>query len=195
MKIITLCREYGAGGHSIGQRVARELGIEFYDKDIIRRSAEALGIDPAQLAAEEEEISRSEAFLRTITPMSYERKDALYDAESDVILKLAAKGPCLILGRCAEAVLRGAGVPSLDVFLFADEAHRAKRVGELIHSNNSSEIQHVMKKTDQARRSYYTHYTGNAWGDHRNFHLCLDSGSLGYDVCVRIICEAARGKE
>ncbi len=194
MKIITLCREYGAGGHSIGQRVASELGIEFYDKDIIRSSAEALGIDPAQLEAEEEEISRSEAFLRTITPMSYERKDAFYDAESNAILKLAAQGPCLILGRCADAVLRAAGVPSLDVFLFADEEHRAKRVGELIHSDSAAEIQRVIKKTDQARRSYYTHYTGKAWGDHRNFHLSLDSGTLGYDACVRIICEAARSE-
>ena len=194
MKIITLCREYGAGGHSIGQRVASELGIEFYDKDIIRRSAEALGIDPAQLEAEEEEISRSEAFLRTITPMSYERKDAFYDAESDAILKLAAQGPCLILGRCADAVLRAAGVPSLNVFLFADEEHRAKRVGELIHSDSAAEIQRVMKKTDQARRSYYTHYTGKTWGDHRNFHLSLDSGIMGYDACVRIICEAAKSE-
>ena len=194
MKIITLCREYGAGGHSIGQRVASELGIEFYDKDIIRSSAEALGIDPAQLEAEEEEISRSEAFLRTITPMSYERKDAFYDAESDAILKLAAQGPCLILGRCADAVLRAAGVPSLNVFLFADEEHRAKRVGELIHSDSAAEIQRVMKKTDQARRSYYTHYTGKTWGDHRNFHLSLDSGILGYDACVRIICEAAKSE-
>jgi cytidylate kinase len=194
MKIITLCREYGAGGHSIGQRVAKELGIEFYDKDIIRKSAEALGIDPAQLAAEEEEISRSEAFLRTITPMSYERKDSLFEVESEVILKLAAHGPCFILGRCADTVLRGAGVPSLNIFLFADEEHRAKRVGELIHSSNASEIQRVMKKTDQARRSYYTHYTGKAWGDHRNFHLSLDSGTLGYDACVRIICEAARSE-
>ncbi len=194
MRIITLCREYGAGGHSIGQRVAGELGIEFYDKDIIRSSAEALGIDPAQLEAEEEEISRSEAFLRTITPMSYERKDAFYDAESNAILKLAAQGPCLILGRCADAVLRAAGVPSLDVFLFADEEHRAKRIGELIRSDSASEIQRVMRKTDQARRSYYTHYTGKAWGDHRNFHLSLDSGTLGYDACVRIICEAARSE-
>lgn len=194
MRIITLCREYGAGGHSIGRRVAKELGIEFYDKDIIRKSAEALGIDPAQLAAEEEEISRSEAFLRTITPMSYERKDSLFDTESEVILKLASQGPCLILGRCADAVLRGAGIPCLNVFLFADEEHRAKRVGELIHSDNAAEIQRAMKKTDQARRNYYTHYTGKTWGDHRNYQLSLDSGDLGYDACIRIICEAVKSE-
>ena len=195
MRIITLCREYGAGGHSVGQRVAAELGIEFYDKDIIRGSAEELGIDPAQLEAEEEAITKKDAILRSITPISYDQKDAMYGAESDVSLKLAAKGPCLILGRCADAVLRAAGIPSLDVFLFADEEHRAARVGELIGNKDEAVIRRTMKKTDQARHAYYHHYTGKTWGDLRNFHLSLDSGMLGYDTCVRIICQAARDTE
>ena len=192
MRIITLCREYGAGGHSVGQRVAAELGIEFYDKDIIRGSAEELGIDPALLEAEEEAITKKDAILRSITPISYDQKDAMYGAESSVILKLAAKGPCLILGRCADAVLRAAGIPSLDVFLFADEEHRAARVGELIGNKDEAVIRRTMKKTDQARHAYYHHYTGKTWGDLRNFHLSLDSGMLGYDTCVRLIVEAAK---
>ena len=195
MRIITLSREYGAGGHSVGQRVATELGIEFYDRDIIRGSAEEMGIDPALLEAEEEAISRRETFLRSINPISYDQKDAIYEAESTVILRLAAKGPCLILGRCADAVLRDAGVPSLDVFLFADEAHRMKRVGELIGSQDPGVIRRTIRRTDQARHAYYTHYTGKTWGDHRNYHLSLDSGALGYDTCVRLILEAARGAE
>ena len=192
MRIITLCREYGAGGHSVGQRVAAELGIEFYDKDIIRDSAAELGIDPALLEAEEEAITRKDAILRSINPISYDQKDAMYGAESAVILKLAAKGPCLILGRCADAVLRAAGVPSLDVFLFADEAHRSARVGELIGTRDEAVIHRAMKKTDQARHAYYHHYTGKPWGDLRNFHLSLDSGILGYDTCVKLIVQAAR---
>ena len=195
MKIITLCREYGAGGHSIGRRVAEELGIEIYDKDIIGHSAAALGIDPGQVEAEEEGISRSEAFLRAITPISYERKDALYDTECAVIRDLAAKGPCVFLGRCADAVLQEAGIDCLRVYLYGDDDHRAKRVGELIGSKDPAEIQKAMKKTDQARRSYYTHYTGKTWGDHRNFHLCLDTGALGYETCVKLICDAVKGME
>ena len=195
MRIITLSREYGAGGHSVGQRVAAELGIEFYDKDIIRGSAEELGIDPALLEAEEEAITRTEAFLRSINPISYDQKDAIYGAESSVILKLAARGPCLILGRCADTVLRDAGVPSLDVFLFADEAHRAKRVAELIGTEDLGAVRRAMRRTDQARHAYYTHYTGKTWGDYRNYHLSLDSGILGYDTCVRLIVEAAREME
>ncbi len=195
MRIITLCREYGAGGHSVGLKVAEELGIEFYDKDIIRDSAAELGIDPALLEAEEEAITRKDAILRSITPISYDQKDAMYGAESSVILKLAAKGPCLILGRCADAVLRAAGVPSLDVFLFADEAHRAARVGELIGTRDEAVIHRTMKKTDQARHAYYHHYTGKTWGDLRNFHLALDSGVLGYAACVKLIVQAARETE
>ena len=196
MRIITLSREYGAGGHSVGRRVAAELGIEFYDRDIIRNSAEEMGIDPALLEAEEEAISRRDTFLRNINPISsYDRKDAIYEAESTVILRLAAKGPCLILGRCADAVLRAAGVPSLDVFLFADEQHRMKRVGELIGSQDPGVIRRTIRRTDQARHAYYNHYTGKNWGDYRNYHLSLDSGVLGYDTCVRLICEAARGAE
>lgn len=192
MKIITLCREYGAGGHSIGRRVAEELGIELYDKDIIAETAKSLGIDPSQLEEEEEVISRAESFIRSITPISYDRKDAIYDIQRSVILEIVKKGPCVILGRCADALLEEAGIDSLDVFLYADEAHRARRVGELHHTENAGEIARIMKKEDHDRRNYYTHYTGKFWGDRRNFNLMLDTGALGYGTCVKIICEAAR---
>jgi len=195
MRIITLCREYGAGGHSVGRKVAAELGIEFYDKDIIRGSAEQLGIDPAQLAAEEEGITKRESFLQSFAPLSYDQKDAMFGAESDVIVQLAAKGPCVILGRCADAVLRAAGIPALNVFLYGDEASRMKRVGELIGSRDETAIRRAMTKTAQARPAYYHRYTGKAWGDLRNFHLALDSGALGYDTCVKLICAAARATE
>ena len=194
MKIITLCREYGAGGHSIGRKVAAELGIELYDKDIIAETARTLGIDPSQLEEEEEVISRAESFIRSITPISYDRKDAIYDIQRSVILEIVKKGPCVILGRCADALLEEAGIESLDVFLYADEAHRAQRVGELHHTQNASEVARIMKKEDHDRRNYYTHYTGRFWGDRRNFDLMLDTGSLGYDTCVKLICEAARAE-
>lgn len=194
MKIITLCREYGAGGHSIGRKVAEELGIELYDKDIIAETAKTLGIDPEQLEQEEEVISRAESFIRSITPISYDRKDAIYDIQRSVILEIVKKGPCVILGRCADALLEEAGIESLDVFLYADDAHRAQRVGELHGTANAGEIARIMKKEDHDRRNYYTHYTGKFWGDRRNFNLMLDTGALGYDTCVRLICEAAKAE-
>ena len=191
--IITISREYGAGGHSVARRVAEELGIEVYDRDIIRNTARDSGLDAGIVEREEEEISRADAFWRIITPAAYvDRREAIHEIERKVILMLAAKGPCVILGRCADAILSEAGVDSLNVFVYADELHRAMRVGELIDSRNPSEIQKAMKRTDTARRSYYQRFTGRRWGDCANYNLMLDSGLLGYDLCVKLICETAR---
>ncbi|MDO4867378.1 MAG: cytidylate kinase-like family protein [Clostridia bacterium] len=194
MSIITISREYGAGGHSIGRRVAEELGIEFYDRDIIRDTARDSGLDITTIEREEEEISRADAFWRMITPAAYvDRRETIHDIERKVILLLASKGPCVILGRCADAILEEANVEALNVFIYASDLHRAARVAELIGSNNPTAIQKAMKKTDQARRSYYQQFTSKHWGECRNYSLALDSGLLGYDTCVKLICDAARG--
>ena len=104
--IITISREYGAGGHSIGKRVAQELGIEIYDRDIIRNTVKDSGLDTSVIEHEEEEISRADAFLRMITPAAYvDRREAIHEIERKVILMLAKKGPCVILGRCADTIL------------------------------------------------------------------------------------------
>ena len=191
--IITISREYGAGGHSIARHVAAELGIELYDRDIIRDTVKDSGLDTSVIEHEEEEISRMDAFLRKITPAAYvDRREAIHEIERKVILMLAAKGPCIILGRCADAILDRANVDCLNVFIYADDLHRAARIGEIIGSKNPSDIQKAMKKTDTARRSYYQQFAGRRWGDYHNYNLMLDSGMLGYDACVRMICDAAR---
>ena len=193
MNIITISREYGAGGHSIGKRVAAELGIEFYDRDIIRDTVKESGLDAGIIEHEEEEISRTDAIWRMITPAAYtDRRETIHGIERKVILLLANKGPCVILGRCADAILEECNVDSLDVFIYADEIHRALRVGELLGTNNPNEIQKAMRKTDNARRNYYQQFTGKRWGDTRNYNLSLDSGLLGYDACVKLICDAYR---
>ena len=190
--IITISREYGAGGHSIARRVAQELGIEIYDRDIIRNTALDSGLETGVIEREEEEISRADNFLRMITPAAYvDRREAIHEIERKVILMLAAKGPCVLLGRCADAILDEANVDSLNVFVYADELHRAIRVGQLIDSKNPNDIQKLMKRTDAARRNYYQRFTGRHWGDYRNYNLMLDSGLLGYDACVKLICDAA----
>ena len=193
MSIITISREYGAGGHTIARRVAQELGIEIYDRDIIRSTVKDTGLDASVVESEEEEISRMDAFLRKITPAAYvDRREAIHQIESRVILLLASKGPCVILGRCADAILDEANVDSLNVFIYADALHRAATIGDLIGSKDPSDIQRAMKRTDAARRSYYQQFSGRQWGDYRNYNLMLDSGALGYDACVKLICDAAR---
>ena len=191
--IITISREYGAGGHSIARKVAKELGIEIYDRDIIRNTARDSGLEVDIVEREEEEISRTDAFLRLITPAAYvDRRETIHEIERKVILMLVAKGPCVLLGRCADQILDEANVDSLNVFIYADQVHRAHRVGELIGSQNPTEIEKNMKRTDAARRNYYQQFAGRHWGDYHNYNLMLDSGLLGYDTCVKLICDAAR---
>lgn len=194
--IITISREYGAGGTSIGRRVAQELGIEIYDRDIIRNTVLQTGLDAGIIEHEEEEISRGDAFLRMITPAAYfDRREAIREIERDVILNFARQGACVLLGRCADIILEEADIDCLKVFLYADVLHRAARVGEIIGSTNPSEIQKAMKRTDHARRAFYQQFTGRHWGDCANYNLMLDTGILGYDASAKLICEAARSLE
>lgn len=194
--IITISREYGAGGTSIGRCVAKELGIELYDRDIIRDTVLKTGLDAGVIEHEEEEISRGDAFLRMITPAAYfDRREAIREIEHDVILGFARKGPCVLLGRCSDIILEKADIECFKVFLYADVIHRAARVGEILNTNNPSVIQKAMKKTDHARRSYYQEFTGLRWGDCNNYNLMLDTGTLGYELSAKLICEAVRGLE
>ena len=191
--IITISREYGAGGHSIGKSVARELGIEFYDRDIIKAAAKESGEELPEVERVEEEITRAGRILRMISPAAYiDQVDNIRVIEQRIILELALKGPCVILGRCADDLMEKGNIPSLNVFLYASDIHRAARVSELIGSNDPNVIQRRMQRTDAARRAYYEQFTGKRWGDSRNYTLSLDTGVLGYDACVRLICEAAR---
>lgn len=198
-KIITISREYGAGGHSIGKGVAEALGIPFYDRDIVRETAKASGFDPELIEDEGEDISKTDSILKSICSASstYYRdtQEAIHDVQRVIILRFAQAGPCVILGRCADEILREAGIESINVFIHADDIHRAVRVSELIGSTNATEIQRMMAKKDSSRHTYYSRYTGKKWGDSQNYHLALDSGALGYDLCVKLITEVAQAAE
>lgn len=198
-KIITISREYGAGGHSIGKQVAEELGIPFYDKDIVRETAKASGFDVESIVNEQEDVSKTDSILKGICAVSstyyHDTQDVIRDVQQAIILHLAKEGPCVILGRCADEILRKNGVPSINVFIHADDVHRAVHVSELTGLTNATEIQKIMAKKDGSRHTYYTHYTGKRWGECRNYDLSLDSGTLGYDLCVKFIVEAARAAD
>lgn len=193
-KVITISREYGAGGHSIGRRVAEELGIPFYDKDIMTETAKASGYDLDVIRAEDEDVSTANAILKTICSSVHfnDPQEAIYEIQKAVIQKFALEGPCVILGRCADMALKEAGIESLNVFVHADAVHRASRVTELTGETNPNELKKMILKKDKSRHNYYTHYAAKHWGDSRNYSLCLDSGMLGYDLCVKIIVEAAK---
>ena len=197
-KIITISREYGAGGHSIGKGVAEALGIPFYDRDIVRETTKASGFDPELIEDEGEDISKTDSILKSICSASstYYRdtQEAIHDVQKAIILRFAQAGPCVILGRCADEILREVGIESINVFIHADDVHRAVRVSEMTGSTNATEIQRLMAKKDASRHNYYNHYTGKKWGDSHNYHMTLDSGALGYDTCVRLIVAAAQAE-
>ena len=197
-KVITISREYGAGGHSIGKRVAQELGIEIYDKDIVRETVKASGFEAELVEQEGEDTSRTSYFLKSLVSSSvhfHDPQETIHDVQRAVILKFARQGPCVILGRCADEILRDAGVPALNVFIHADDLHRAVRVSEMTGVTNATELQKMLAKKDHSRRNYYAHYTGKKWGDSHQYDLTLDSGALGDDLCVKLIVEAARAME
>ncbi len=194
--IITISREYGAGGHSIGKAVAEALGVTFYDRDIIKAAAKESGEDLTDIERVEEELTRTGIIMRMLAPNAYrDQHDNIHTIEHSIILDLAKKGTCVILGRCADDIMEKANIPALNVFLYASDIHRAVRVSQLIDSTDPTVIQKKMQKTDAARRSYYEQFTGKRWGDSRNYTLSLDTGVLGYDTCVQLICDAVRKAE
>ena len=194
-KIITISREYGAGGHSIGRQVAEQLGIPFYDRDIVRETVKASGFDMDTVEHDQEDVSRADFLFKSICSLSApsynDTQDAIHEVQRAVILQFAKAGPCVILGRCADDILRRAGVECLNVFIHASDVHRAARVSELTGCTSAAELQKMLAKKDGSRHTYYTHYTGKRWGDSRNYHLTLDSGALGYARCVQLIVAAA----
>ena len=193
MKYVTISREYGANGNSIGRAAAKELGVEFYDRDIIRAMVKLTDSDYDTIREDTDGLSAFQSFVSNITPISYDQKEHLYDMQREIILNLAKEqGPCFFLGRCADVILPEEGFDVLKVFIQADEVHRAVRVADYINSTNADEIIHAMHKKDRERRNYYEHYSHERWGDIKNYDLVLDSGTLGFDTCVKIICEAAK---
>lgn len=197
-KIITISREYGAGGHSIGTRVAKELGIPFYDKDILRETAKQSGFDAELIEKEQEDRSTTDSIWKSISSVSssyfHDSQDAIHELQKAIILKFAQHGPCVILGRCADDIMREAGIESLDVFIHADDLHRAVRISEMTGEKNATELQKMLAKKDGSRHKYYAHYTGKKWGDSHNYDMTLNSGVLGYDLCVQMIVTAAKNE-
>ena len=193
-KIITISREYAAGGRKIAKLVAEQLNIPYYDKDIVKETAKASGFEPELVESEGEAVSRTDSILKTICSASSlqfnDTQEVIHDVQQAIILRLVQEGPCVIVGRCADEIMRQAGIDSLNVFIHADQLHRAVYASELTGITSATELQKLLKRMDTGRQNYYTHYTGRKWGDLHNYHLSLDSGTLGYDLCAKFIVEA-----
>ena len=192
-RIITISREFGSGGRFIGEEVAKKLGIAYYDKNIIGQIAEKSGLSPEYIQENAELSPKKGLFAyafsgRDITGKSVE--DMVYEAQRNIILELAEKEPCVIIGRNADYILKDRD-DVLNVFIHGDMLEKIKRITGL-HNVEEKEAVKMMTDTDKRRRTNYNFYTDQNWGKASNYTLCLNSSQLGYDRCEMIIMECVK---
>jgi cytidylate kinase len=189
-RIITISREFGSGGRTIGRQTAMRLNIPCYDAELIEKITQESGFSKDYIQ-EQGEYAASGNWLanafsgRDRNGHSYQ--DDLWAIQQKVILELAAKGPCVIVGRCADYILRDQA-DCLRVFIHADMAARAKRIVEQYGERTDSPEQRLRDK-DKRRAAYYQIYTDTKWGDVGNYDITLNSGVLGIDKCVELLVE------
>lgn len=192
-RIITISREFGSGGRFIGAEVAKKLGIAYYDKNIINEIAKKSGLSP-EYVQESAELSPKKGLFayaltgRDITGKSVE--DLVYEAQRKVILELAEKEPCVIIGRNADFILKDRN-DVLNVFIHGDRLEKTQRICQLYNVSEKDAVK-MMADTDKRRMTNYNFYTDQKWGKASNYTLCLNSSQLGYGRCEAIITECAK---
>ena len=184
-RIITISREFGSGGRFIGEEVAKKLGIAYYDKNIINEIAEKSGLSPEYIQENAELSPKKGLFAyafagRDITGKSIE--DMVYEAQRNVILELADKEPCVIIGRNADYILKDRD-DVLNVFIHGDQTEKTQRIRQIYHVSEKDAAK-MMADTDKRRMANYNFYTNQKWGKASNYTLCLNSSQLGYDRCA-----------
>lgn len=196
-KIITISRQFGSGGRTIGRQVAERLGIPFYDKELVDQIAVESGFSPAFVEENgEHSPTRSRlayAFSQQGVPgvmNGMSTADFLWSIQCQVIMQLADQGPCVIVGRNADYILKDRK-DCLDVFIHADMDFRTDRIVRLYGVSEKSPEARLNEK-DKRRMINYQHYTGRTWGQASNYDLCLNSGRLGIDACVDLIVSLAK---
>ncbi len=189
-RIITISREFGSGGRFIGEEVAKKLGIAYYDKNIISQIAEESGLS-SEYIQESAELSPKKGLFayafagRDITGKSIE--DIVYEAQRKVILELAEKESCVMVGRNADFILQDRD-DVLNVFIHGNMPEKTKRISRLYNVSEQEAVK-MMADVDKRRMINYNFYTEQRWGKASNYTLCLNSSQLGYERCEEIIME------
>jgi cytidylate kinase len=194
-KIVTISREFGSGGHSLGELIAKKLNIPFYDQELIEKAVEKTGFSREFVQEAGEYASSTSKLLFNMTlasaysavglPSNY---DKIYSAQNAIIRNLAEEGPCVIVGRCADYILRDR-LDCLNVFVYADKEYRKKHVLERYGEQEQKSIEKRLEEKDKKRRLYYKHYTGMDWGDSRNYHFTVNTGVVGLERAADWIVE------
>ena len=196
-KIITISRQFGSGGRTIGKALADRLGIPFYDKELVEQVALESGFSPEFVEETgEHSPTRSRfgyAFAHPGVPgvmKGMSTADFLWSVQCNVIMQLADQGPCVIVGRNADYILKDRP-DCLHVYIHADTEQRADRIVRLYGESEKSPTARL-HENDKRRAINYQHYTGRVWGQPQNYDLCLNSGTLGIDGCVELIASVAK---
>lgn len=193
--VITIARQYGSGGRTIGKMLAQELGIHYYDRELLKLASDESGINEALFAQADEKLKNTSLFRiaknvyggELIPPDSddFTSTDNLFNYQAKIIRELAQEESCVIIGRCADYVLKEYD-NVLSVFIHAPKDFCMEKAGEVLNLTGR-ELERYIAKTDKYRAEYYKYHTGREWTDARNYDLCLNSSKLGYERCVQEI--------
>ena len=185
--VITIGREYCSGGRFIAQKIAQDLNIPFYDKELITLAAKKSGLSEAAIAASEKQRSSSLLYNLYTMGSSMPLADQVFVLQSQIIRELAQQGPCVILGRCGDYVLREQpNVLKTYVYASMDTRKEFAAQWEAAREESAANIQARIEKEDRKRASYYNYYTQHRWGEAGHYDLCLNA-DLGRDICAEII--------
>ncbi|MGN0373529.1 MAG: AAA family ATPase [Enterocloster sp.] len=183
-QVITISRQYGSGGRELGEKLAKELGIPFYDKEMINMIARKENIEVALLeACDEMEPDLDNYTMRDVTPhYQIDMAKKVFDAYSRMIVNLAKKGPCVIVGRCSDVILPD----SVKIFVYADDAARIERLRRIHQKEEMSEDRAAkeIRKMDKRRSNYRKFFCDREWGRMSEYDLCLNTGRTGVDGAV-----------
>ncbi len=198
--VITIGRQFGSQGHDIGRALAKKLGIDYYDKELLEIAAKEGGFSSEVLEKYDEKASNSLLYSLSLgasatlnseygkspeTPLT----DKLYLLEYNIIRRAAEK-PCVIVGRCADHVLADRS-DLLKVFVYADKEARIEHI-MWKHGVDAEKAKAMMKKNDKSRANYYNHYAAGKWGDPENYHLCINRSLLGVEGSAELLIACLR---
>ena len=192
-RIITISREFGSGGRFIGEEVAKKLGVAYYDKDIIGKIAEQSGLSPEYIQENAELSPKKGLFAYAFSGRDITGKsvgDMVYEAQRKIIMEIAEKESCVIIGRNADFILKDRN-DVRNVFIHGDMPEKTQRIIDLYNVEEKEAVK-MMADTDKRRMTNYNFYTEQKWGKASNYTLCLNSSQLGYDRCERIIMECSK---
>ncbi|MEG2344642.1 MAG: cytidylate kinase-like family protein [Anaerovoracaceae bacterium] len=191
-QIVTISREFGSGGRLIGKKLADHMGVPYYDKELLNRIAEESGFSREMM--EEAEMKAKSTFFYSLSSAlgsgesgsdGLSLNERFFIAQFETIRRVAEEGSCVIVGRCADYVLRGIK-GTTNIFIYAETEDKIKRAIEE-YGVSEKDVKRIMSDTDKARANYYNYHTGNKWGAHVNYNLSIDSGYISIDNSVKLI--------